>query len=307
MSEPTLIQSETLLPVEQVELGARLRPVSAAGVAAIVASIREIGQMANPIVVRKQYGKGDSLRPTYTILDGAHRHAAALELGWTELPVRVFTCNDEQARLLEIDGNLAGAELNPLDTAVFLATRKAVYERLHPETKQGVAGAVARWSDATDTMSAAFVKATAEKFTLSERHIRRLVAAGSRLGPDEVARLRAAPKQVTLKDLQEIAKIGAAPERYGVVDMLAEGRAKSASDARKHWRAQQPDYDAPAPRDPAEVELQALLNAWSRARKTARRKFIEQAFEVVSEMVDAIHDDAARARDEASGAEGMGI
>lgn len=305
MSEPTLIQSETLLPVEQVELGARLRPVSPSGVAAIVASIREIGQMANPIVVRKQYAKGDSLRPTYTILDGAHRHAAALELGWTELPVRVFTCNDEQARLLEIDGNLAGAELNALDTAVFLATRKAVYERLHPETKQGVAGALAKHKLASDIVS--FAETTAEKFGLSKRHIERLVAAGSRLGPDEVARLRAAPKQVTLKDLQEIAKIGPAPERYGVVDMLAEGRAKSASDARKHWRAQQPDYDAPAPRDPAEVELQALLNAWSRARKTARRKFVERVFDVVSEMVDAIHDDAERARDEASGEEGIGI
>lgn len=38
-----------------------------------------------------------------------------------------------RARLIEFDDNLAGAELSPLGTAVFLAGRKRVCEKLHPD------------------------------------------------------------------------------------------------------------------------------------------------------------------------------
>ncbi|MDO5704067.1 MAG: ParB N-terminal domain-containing protein [Paracoccus sp. (in: a-proteobacteria)] len=273
MSEPTLIQSKTSLPIAEIAQFARLRPVSPAGVATIVASIREIGQIASPVVVRQRPRKGGG--HDYVLLDGAHRLSAATELGWTEVPVRVFECNDEQARLLEIDGNLAGAELNPLDTAVFLARRKEAYERLHPETRAGFAGAFAKHKLANDIVS--FAEITAEKFSLSRRHVERLVAAGSRLGPDEIGQLRMAPKPVTLKDLQVIAKIGAAPERYDVVQMLSEGTAKSAADARLKYKTAQPDYHGPAPRSPEDTELLALLNAWSRARRAVKRKFVAGA------------------------------
>lgn len=167
MADPVLIQSKTELPVTEITSAGRLRPVSAAGVATIVASIREIGQLANPLVVRQRRDREGVLR--YVLLDGAHRQAAAIELGWETVPVRVFECTDDQARLMEIDGNLAGAELNPLDTAVFLATRKAVYERLHPETRAGVAGGLARQGSASELGS--FAAVTAEKFGMTPRQV----------------------------------------------------------------------------------------------------------------------------------------
>ncbi|WP_353429456.1 ParB/RepB/Spo0J family partition protein [Paracoccus denitrificans] len=267
MQEPTLIESKTTLRRDLIELGHRLRPISVAGVATLVASLREIGQMTNPIVVRQLRRNGET---RWVVLDGAHRLAAAEELGWNDVPVRVFECTDDQARIMEIDGNLSGAELNPLDTAVFLATRKAVYERLHPETKAGVAGGLARQGLATDMMS--FAAVTAEKFGLSTRHVERLVFAGSRLGPDEIAKLRAAPRQVTLKDLQDIAKIKVAPDRYGVVDALAEGRAKNAAAA---FKALQAPAEA-AEKNPADEQFLALKKAWERAGAVARRRFADQ-------------------------------
>lgn len=273
MADPVLIQGKTELPVADIDASRRLRPVSQAGVDAILASIREVGQLATPIVVRQRRDRDGGLR--YVLLDGAHRLAAAIELGWDRIPVRVFECTDDQARLLEIDGNLAGAELNALDTAVFLATRKAVYERLHPETKRGLAGATARWDDATDTMSVAFVKATADKFGLSERHVFRLLAAGSRLGADEVAQLRQAPRPVTLKDLQDLAKVNNAPDRYDVVAALAEGRAKSASAALKALKA---PVEAP-PKDPVEEQFLALMKVWARAGQRAKRRFVAECFD----------------------------
>ncbi|SEO34740.1 chromosome partitioning protein, ParB family [Gemmobacter aquatilis] len=243
----------------------RLRPVSEAGVESLMASIAEIGVMKDAIHVRKK--KDGSLH----LIAGGHRLEAARRLGWDEVEAKVWSdVTDDWARLMEIDDNLAGAEMNALDTAVFLATRKAVYERLHPETKRGVAGALARW-DATDTMSVAFVKSTAEKFGLSERHIRRLAMAGESLGPDHVDALRAAPRPVTLKDLTEIAKIGAVVERYDVVRLLAEGEVKSAAEAR---RALKSGGEAPI-KDPVDEAFKALKSAWARAPKAAKRRFLD--------------------------------
>ncbi len=285
MSAPVLIQSKTSLPVAEIAVRDRLRPAGEAGVASMMASIREIGQITSPINIR-QLRRDGALR--YEIIDGAHRLAAAVALGWEEVPVRVFECSDDQARIMEIDSNLAGSELNPLDTAVFLATRKAVYERLHPETSAGVAGAVSRW-DATDTMSvASFVGTTAEKFGLSERHVRRLTAAGVHLGPDDVARLRRAKKPVTLADLQVIARIGAPAERVEVVGMLERGAARNAADARRKIRVAA--EGAAAPVDPADAVFADLMKRWARAPMAARRRFTEQHW---AEMRRIMRDAAA--------------
>ncbi|QFQ88238.1 chromosome partitioning protein ParB [Paracoccus kondratievae] len=281
MSEPTLIQSKTSLPVDQIEVSGRLRPVSEAGIATLRASIAEIGQITSPIAVRQLRRNGETI---YRIIDGAHRHATAVELGWTEVPVRVFECTDDQARIMEIDGNLAGAELNPLDNAVFLATRKVVYERLHPETKAGVAGALAKHGSANDMMS--FAETTAEKFGLSRRQVERLVAAGSRLGPDEIAELRRAPRQVTLKDLQVIAKIKKAPDRYLVVKALAAGEARNASDALKAINGA---VEA-APKSPVDEQYLALQRAWKRAGAAARRRFVQECSADLTDMLNAAAD-----------------
>ena len=53
MAEPTLIQTKTSLPIEQIGVRDRLRPAGDAGVAAMVSSIREIGQITSPVNVRQ--------------------------------------------------------------------------------------------------------------------------------------------------------------------------------------------------------------------------------------------------------------
>ena len=275
MNEPTLIQSKITLPIDQVEIDGRLRPVSAAGVETLVASIAEIGQITNPITVRQLRRDGAY---SFRIIDGAHRYTAAVQLGWSEIPVRVFECTDDQARLMEIDGNLAGAELNPLDTAVFFATRKAVYERLHPETKAGIAGANARWN-ASELSS--FASVTAEKFGMTARQVQKIVAAGSRLGSDEIAKLRSAPRQVTLKDLLDIGGIKEAPHRNGVVDALAAGQAKNAAAA---FKALQPPVERPV-QSQVEEQLTALLKAWDRAGMSAQRRFVAERIDTLGLLV----------------------
>ncbi|MCA0849666.1 ParB/RepB/Spo0J family partition protein [Salipiger thiooxidans] len=278
-----IIQSITELRVDQIVVRDRLRPVSEAGVAALTASISEMGVMKDPIHVRKVKHRGGE----FLLMAGAHRLTAARQLGWETIKVTCWTCTDDFARLMEIDDNLAGAELTALDTAVFLARRKEVYERLHPEAKAQVgAGLVARRWNTADMMSVvSFATSTAEKFGMTDRHVRRMIAAGACLGPDEVRRLRSAPRPVTLKDLQDISKISETGERYHVVDCLAEGRTKNASGARKLWKAEQ--GEGPEPLSPADRALARLLDAWDRAPKVARDRFLEERGDQLRRELDA--------------------
>ncbi|MBD3738928.1 MAG: ParB N-terminal domain-containing protein [Pseudomonas balearica] len=268
MKQPTLLTIRSV-PVSDIRgTLQRLRPVSEAGVESLLASIEETGVMKDAIHVRKK--KDGEL----VLIAGAHRLEAARRLGWDEIEAKVWTnVTDDWARLMEIDDNLAGAEMNALDTAVFLAQRKEIYERLHPETKAATGAALVakRWNpDTSDIVS--FVSATSEKFGVSKRHVERMIAAGVKLAPNEVAQLRSAPKPVTLKDLTEIGRIGVVTERYDVVDRLASGRAKSAADARRAIRLEQ--EGKATVQDPVDQQYMALMRAWARAGAKARKRFL---------------------------------
>jgi ParB family chromosome partitioning protein len=269
MKAPTLL-TLSRVPVAEVVVRDRLRPVGEAGVASLLASIAETGVMKDAIHVRKK--KDGQLY----LIAGGHRLEAARRLGWEEIEAKVWTdVTDDWARLMEIDDNLAGAEMDALDTAVFLARRKEVYERMHPEAKakRGAALAAARWN-AADIMSvASFAKSTAEKFGMTDRHVRRLIAAGSTLHAGNIAQLRTAPRPVTLADLMEIAKIGEPSERDTVVLRLAGGNAKSAAEARRTLKVEELGVQ-PTLKDPVEDAFKAMVKLWSRAPKEAKRRFV---------------------------------
>lgn len=283
MKEPKLLSSDRVA-VAEIVVKDRLRPVSEAAVESLIESITDLGVMKDAIHVRQKGGK-------LILIAGAHRLAAAKLLGWETIPAKVWTeVSDDWARLMEVDDNLAGAELNPLDTALFLASRKRLYEKLYPDTKAATgADLVAKRWHTADTMSAvSFAAATAEKFGISERHVRRLVAAGEALGVDG-ARLHAARVQLTLKDMLELSKIKGPTERYAVVDALLQGRSTKVSDAR---RAHATEGQPVEVKDPVEEAFKGLMAAWNRAPAAARRRFV---LEMTEEFVTATFDGEAAA------------
>lgn len=282
MKLPTLLTIDRL-PLAQIEVRHRLRPVSEAAVDSLVASITELGVMKDAVHVRKRKDG------TFVLIAGAHRLAAAVRLGWDDIQAKVWTdVTDDWAMLMEVDDNIAGAELSPLDTALFLAHRKAIYERLHPEAKRGVAGALARWDDATANIAvASFAKATAEKFSMSERKVFMLLAAGSGLNPIEAQKLRSAPRQVTLKDLGDLAKLGVTFERTAVLDAVVQG--KTVAEARRAWKARETGVQPPV-KDPVEDAFAALKTAWSRAPEAAKRRFCAEMEPQLAMRLTAIRD-----------------
>lgn len=265
MAEPRQMQ-KTRVRIADIDASKRLRPVTEAGVESLMASIGEVGVMKDAIHVRQRRDG------TLALIAGGHRMEAGTRLGWEEIEAKVWTdVTDDWARLMEIDDNLAGAEMNALDTAVFLAERKRVYEKLHPETRAGVAGAKARW-DASDIVS--FASSTADKFGLSKRQVERIIAAGVSLESEEVGLLRSAPKPVTLKDLAEISKISEISERRQVVLKLHGGKVRSAADARKSIAQEQ--GRAPISPDPSDAAYHTLADAWKRAPAAVRRRFLTE-------------------------------
>jgi len=269
-----LLPGITELRLDQIEVGTgRLREVDPAGVAALVTVIREIG-FTTPVIVRR-------VKARFELIDGAHRCAAMRELGQETVPVRAYSCNAREARQMESSANLAGAGLTPLDDAVFLAAWKKSYEEAHPETRQGVAGGLARHGLAAELNSVADV--IAAKRSITPRQVRRIIQVGEALSRDEVRWLRSAPRKVRLVDLMQIAKIGEDAERAKVCIALANGEAKSAAEARAKYRAER--GEGPAPKDPFETALNALQSAWDRAPKAAKRQFVEMNLDALLPIV----------------------
>ncbi|WP_406871213.1 ParB/RepB/Spo0J family partition protein (plasmid) [Thioclava sp. 'Guangxiensis'] len=260
-----------MVAVAEVDTSNRLRPVTEAGVASLIASIEELTVMKDPIHVRQK--KGGAL----VLIAGGHRLEAAKRLGWEEIEAKIWTdVTDDWSRLMEIDDNLAGAEMDPLDTAVFLAERQRVYEKLHPETKAATGADLVgkRWNTADKMSVVCFAEATAQKFGITDRHVRRMVAAGKALAPEDVRLLREAPKAVGLSDLQLIGKLEPT-SREAVVKALIAGEAKSAAKALKAIKTAASSH-IPQSTDPHDQAFLKLADLWSRTSAVARRRFLDE-------------------------------
>ncbi|MDT8856461.1 ParB N-terminal domain-containing protein [Paracoccaceae bacterium Fryx2] len=265
------------LPLDQIEVRDRVRPVNEAAVQAILQSAEAVGGITSPIHVRKVKG-------AFQLIDGGHRLEVARRRGDTLIAARIWTCTDQEARLMEADANLSTAHASALDLAVSLSGRKRAYEALHPETKAGVFGGLARQGQQRTEMS--FAEFIGEVLGVTPRQIRRIVAAGDALAVQEVARLRQAPRRIVMDDLYHIARIGNSGERMAVVDALAEGRAKTAAAARRAFAAEAAGVQ-PTLKDPVEEAFLALCKAWDRAPKAARRRFVEERADGLKDLLDA--------------------
>lgn len=252
------------IPLAGIDASDRLRQVDPDHAVLLAENIRQTGRLRQPIEVRAKKKGG------YQLIAGGHRLRAAELLGWTEIEAFVFDASDDEARLAEIDENLVRHDLNPLDRAVFLAERKALYERLYPDTKAGVAGGKARQGTATDIMS--FARDTAERCGLDERTIRRAVMIASRLAPEVRARIAGTWIAKKQSELLALAKVEPA-KRLHVLDlMLDEDRPASSVTAALRLL----EGAAHPVSDERQKKLAALRKAWDRAGAAARRAWVDE-------------------------------
>ncbi|MFA8441566.1 ParB/RepB/Spo0J family partition protein [Yoonia sp.] len=253
------------MPLDEIEVGNRVRMVSPSAVNIIAMSIEDLGAITSAIHVRKT-------RTGYRLIDGAHRYAAATKLGHTTIPTKVWECTADQAELMESDANISMAHMQPLELAVSLAARKKTYQKIHPETRQGHAGAKSRWGHKVKETEMSFSSWMADLFGVTPRHISRIIAAGDSLDAEEIRLLRDAPNKLAMSDLQTIGKIEDHKRRRRVCELMAEGKVKNAGAALRQIAP--PKAKAASKEDPVEQSLNSLRDAWKRAPKVARDRFV---------------------------------
>lgn len=155
------------IEIDQIIVRDRSRDLDRSWAAALAASFKE-SEMVNPITLWRD---GDEA----VLVAGLHRIEAHLINGDTEIECRWSQAETlADAKILETSENLLRHELTALDRAQHLAALKVAYEEKYPETKGGVAGALAKHGSAKGIIP--FAEDAADKVGLSGSAITKAVA-----------------------------------------------------------------------------------------------------------------------------------
>jgi len=264
-----MAQSEIIdIALDAIEVGLRLRPVSGPHVSLLAASLQASGQHT-PIQVGPM-GPGGR----HILIAGAHRVAAAREAGLTTLQAIVFEGSEDERKLLEIDENFMRHELTALDRSVFMATRKLIFERLHPETKRGGDRKSGR-SDQTELgfsliPGQSFAAATAARLRISDRQVWKYLKRATlpALVRDMLAPSIWADNGAVLDGLVKLDR----EMQHKVV--LALTRAEKPARSLAAAKAEAEGRQAGPPRSADDLKLEQLLAVWERAPARARTGFL---------------------------------
>jgi len=257
------------LKVDDIDVSDRLRAIDEGHASLLAENIRETGRLRHPIEVRKH--KARKGKKPFGLMAGGHRWwAVARILGWEEIECAVFEADDDEARLAEIDENLVRHDLNPLDRAVFLAERKAIYERLHPDTVAGVAGGKARQGTATEIIS--FARDTAERCGITDRTVRTAVMIANSLPPEIRTRLAGTKLAKNQSELVALTRIPAM-QRLAAIDLVLDETSKINS---VKAAARELDGAADPVSDDRQKKIDALNGAWNRAKRPGRKAWLAQ-------------------------------
>ena len=252
------------LKVADIVIADRKRQIDEDYAQLLAQSLRETGRLRNKPEVRLQR-RGKKI--VHTLIAGGHRMRAVQIVGWQEVEVELYEGSDDETELWEIDENLIRHDLNPLDRAVFLAARKALYLKLHPETGHGGD----RKSSGHDDHLIGFAKDTASRCGIGRSTIDRATRIAAAIGPDIRARIGGTWLARSQSELLALVKL-APSDQHKVLDLLLapEPTAKNVEAAR---RSVQGIREAADPS--AEKHLAKLLRAWDQAPAPVRRSFLE--------------------------------
>lgn len=261
-----------LVDPDQVDASNRLRPVDPVWAEALGGILAAEGQRT-PIEICRLPG-----RAGYTLVTGAHRHAAAARMG-LQLRAEVVTNDAAERRLREISENLHRRDLAPLDRSAFLAELVAVHKvraGIDPSVDGRTASVNARWqkslqNEADDTSATialvyGWASHTGEALGLSRRTVYNDLLLHRRIPAAGVAELRevAHPILNNAAQLRALAKMDEGQQRK-VIRRLADG-AKSIAEAQ--------DAKAATPADAK--RLSAFIGAFGRMSLVEKKGALAQ-------------------------------
>ena len=177
-----------LAPISHIVCADRIRGITPEKVAALAASISEVG-LLNPLsVCITPVVRGGQAQDGYMLIGGAHRLEAVKSLGWDKVAVTVTELSGPAATIAECDENLCGSNLSASERALFTKRRKEAYEALHPETRATSDGGDGRHKATRrqlgDDIANRFTADTASRTGQSERVVQRDAERGKKIDPD---------------------------------------------------------------------------------------------------------------------------
>lgn len=262
------------IPLAEIEVPKRLRPVDPDEVASLQESLKELGQITPIQVVEQLRGKRK-----YRLVVGAHRRAGVEALGWETIRAEVFKPAGKSSlelELREIDENLARHGLNPADRARFVGRRLEILKKQHPEA----------FGRGGDRKSAAAIKGGSPTFDFSQEvqallkcshdRIKRAIYIYDKLGPDLLERLQHTHLAKREGDLYDLGRYP--PTKQNVIvdwclERVAAGDEPGNATVALGRRLVEPG--AQPVQNPSEAQANKLRLAWDRAGKKARRQHLE--------------------------------
>lgn len=159
------------------------RAVDEYQVRAIANSMGDVGQLSAIRVRPAAEGR-------FEIVAGVHRVEACRLLGLVEIDAIVEDIGELFAELTMIDENLCRSDLGPADRARQTARRKAIYEEIHPETRNGATGGGHDQLRQVGEAVPRFSEDTAQASGKSERTVQRDAERGEKISPDALDLVR---------------------------------------------------------------------------------------------------------------------
>ena len=267
------------LALAAITVGPRLRKVSDTQVANLLVMAEATG-ITTPIHVRK-------VKSAYELIDGAHRLAAARLLGQTEIAALVVACRQDEAGAMEASNNLGAARMSPLQTAVFAASWKRSYYEMHPDRKTGVFKGNQHTGKVVEAFNA-LTTSMAQSLGIKERWARQILAAGENLTAVQAAMLEARPTPLAMTELIVLSKISDPDEKHFVIGEMLLDKPPRAAAARRAWSAQ--SDVAGGEKTPVEQGFKALRQAWARATKADRKKFLGVEGKVIFDLLRELRE-----------------
>lgn len=208
-----------MILISEIKIDTSRRPVDDSKVNELANSIKEIG-LLNPI----------SISQDKKLIAGLHRVKAFQLLGRTEIPCCILNFNNSlHEELAEIDENLIRNELFYTDKADQTKRRKAIYEILYPETKNGgdrKSKKIRMQTLHSDRPS--FVEDTAKKTGRSKRAVYELIQIAENVIPEAKQIL----KEKDMPKTEALALARKKPEEQkAIVEKLSSGKSKNVTQA----------------------------------------------------------------------------
>ncbi len=276
--DPSTARQRSTWPIglEQIAVGPRLREVDDEAVARLAESMDRIG-LQNPIQVRHNFGidpdtgeyERDLDQGGFALVAGAHRIEAARRLGWGRIEALVLDDpSPDVLALVEVDENLARAELTPLHRGRFVARREELRKKLYPYARHGGDRKSQEYRDKINTERfgldfsppLSFVEETANLTSFSKGTVERALRIGKRILPELQDELEGTPIARREGDLYRLAGLSEAQQ------LRALERLREAGEPPETLAAllQKTDASPAPPKEPTRMQqFGRLESAWS--------------------------------------------